>query len=332
MKSSKKKLVKYSIKLIITILLGWAIYRQVFAGENLHNLLKAIIIRFQGTALLWLFSAAVLVFLNYALETLKFRQLTRTFSEMNFWQSFKSVLAGTTIAIFTPNRIGEYAGRVVFFQPEQGWRVVIATLVGSLSQLLIIFTFGIPSAVYFSFKYLHTEPIVHYTTLSIGLIFILILYFVFFNIDLVIPVARRIPKIYLIKKYLVHLKVLKEFGANHLGRVLLLAGLRFFTYSMQYYLLLRFFGVGVDLKTGFIGIASIFLVQSSIPLPPVTGLLARGEIAIFIWSIFGAASINILAATFLLFLINVVVPALAGLILIISSNFLLFDNVDKGKA
>ncbi len=326
MQPSKKKLLQNGLKLLIAILLAWAIYYQVFAHENLENLVVSFSRHFQMPDLLWLLAACLLVFPNYLFENLKFRQLIRTFSDFSFMATFKSVVAGTTIAIFTPNRVGEYGGRVLFFRPEQGWKVVIATLVGSLSQLLALFTFGIPGAIYFTRKYLESEYIFMPVVLVLGVVFLAMLFFGFFNIDLVIPIARRIRFLHRFKKYLVHLKVLGEYSSAELRKTLAFAMLRYLTYSTQYYLLLQFFGIEVDWLNGMAGVASIFLVQASIPLPPITGLLARSEIALFVWGIFSDEPAKILAATFLLFIINIALPALLGFLMILRVNFSAYFN------
>jgi hypothetical protein len=70
------------------------------------------------------------------------------------------------------------------------------------------------------------------------------------------------------------------------------------------------------------GIATIFLVQASVPLPPAMGLLARSEIALFVWGFFTQDHVDILAATFSLFVINIAVPALLGLVFIVQVNII----------
>jgi len=91
---------------------------------------------------------------------------------------------------------------------------------------------------------------------------------------------------------------------------------------MQYFLMLRYFGIAVGPIEGLTGIATIYLFQTSIPLPPLMGLVARGELAIFIWGNFSANEINILAATFALWIINIIIPALIGTIFIGNINIL----------
>ena len=49
------------------------------------------------------------------------------------------------------------------------------------------------------------------------------------------------------------------------GKPSLMRFLRYMTYSIQYYFLLKFYGIHPPLLLGLAGIATIFFVQASIP-------------------------------------------------------------------
>ena len=98
------------------------------------------------------------------------------------------------------------------------------------------------------------------------------------------------------------------------------AALRYVLYSIQYYTMLRFYGIQLPLDAALAGVGTIYLLQTAIPLPPVLGLLARGEIALLVWGIWGGNSLSILAASYTLFVLNLVFPALLGLIFIVKKS------------
>lgn len=320
--SKAKPTLNLLLKLAITALLVWAIYRQVFAKQEALDIWHALVAHFYWPNLLWLVLVLLLAPLNQLLEVLKWRQLIADFSKMGFWSSFKAILAGTTIAIFTPNRVGEYGGRVLFIEEGQGWKAVIATMVGSLAQLLALLTVGLLGGLYFAAKFLEPEPYLMPVSVSLGAAFLALLYFGYFNIDVLVPLAKRIPLIVRFKKPLRHLTVLRHYHQRELRRALGFALLRYFTYASQYYFLLQFYGVPAPWLIGMAGIATIFLVQASVPMPPAMGLLARGEIALYVWGFLTQDRVDILAATFSLFVVNIVVPALLGLVFIVQLNIL----------
>jgi hypothetical protein len=325
-----KKALNFGIKMFIAALLAWAIYRQVFAHENMQGLWLAFLQHFNYPNIGWLLVVVLLVPVNLTMETLKWRQLIRSFSHLGFWKIFQAILAGTTIAMFTPNRIGEYGGRVLFIEKGKGWEAVIATIVGSLSQMLVLLSVGLLGTLYFSSKFFEPEPYIIPVSLSLGISFIVFLFFTYFNIDLVVPLAKRVPHIHKFRKWLRHLVVLRHYHSRDLRRTLLYSFLRYLVYSIQYYLLLQFYGVPVSWVMGMAGIATIYFVQASVPLPPVMALFARGEIALYVWGFFTQDKVDILAATFSLFVINIAVPALLGLLCIVQLNILKSIGYENG--
>ncbi len=317
-----KPILNLLAKLLITVLLAWAIYRQVFAKQQVDELWVALVLHFSYPNLLWLMAVLLMAPLNQILETLKWHELTRGFTKISFWQKLKAVLAGSTIGVFTPNRVGEYAGRLLFVEEGQGWKAVISTVVGSMGQLLVLLTAGLLGSIYFYGKFMEPEPYILPVALSLGTAFLGLLYFAYFNIDLAVVLAKRLPFAERLRRPLKQLAMLRNYHRRELGRAMWYAFLRYATFSTQYYLLLQFYGVPVPWLDGMAGIATIFLVQASVPLPPAMGLLARGEIALYIWGFFAGNRVDILAATFSLFVINIVVPSLLGLLFIVQVNIL----------
>jgi hypothetical protein len=155
--------------------------------------------------------------------------------------------------------------------------------------------------------------------------------FGFYNIDLMIPIFKKIPHIYKLKRFFKDIVVLKNYDTKTLSKALGFAFLRYLIYTFQYLLLLYFFGINVTLIEGLSGIATIFILQTSIPLPPLLGLVVRSEIAILVWGIFSNNELSILAATFVLWVLNLIVPALLGAIFIVNINVLKSLGYDKKK-
>jgi Uncharacterised protein family (UPF0104). len=75
---------------------------------------------------LWL--AVALMPVNWALETYKWYVLVNKFQPISFAKSFESVLSGLSFAMNTPNRIGEYGGRILYLQPAFRLRGIALTV------------------------------------------------------------------------------------------------------------------------------------------------------------------------------------------------------------
>ena len=154
------------------MLVTLVIYRQVFSKENIDGIWALFLVNMSTANLIWLVIAIALMPINWAFETMKFRTLIERFEKQNFWRSYQAILAGVTFSILTPNRIGEYGGRVLLVKPENNWKAVIATLVGSFSQLLVLLTMGLISLIFFANIYLNLEPIMLSGFLFLGSIFV----------------------------------------------------------------------------------------------------------------------------------------------------------------
>lgn len=310
----------WSIKFLLAALLVWAIYRQVFAKEEADEIWASFQFHFRSGNWHWLWWNALLIPVNWLLETLKWRHLIKGFSNYSLWRTFQAILAGVSVGIFTPNRVGEYGGRVLLVKAKHNWRAVISTMVGSLAQMLILLSFGLIGAIYFATHYLEVAAQQINWLIGLGSVGVILMWIAFYNIRHLLAWIKRFEWIHRFERYTKHLEVLTHYDAKALSIALLYSFLRYLTYSTQYYFMLRFFGIDLSLVVAYSGIATIYLIQSSIPLPPYLDLLARGEVALLIWSGFTTDEMAIFGSTFTLFIFNLMVPALFGMLIIFKSN------------
>jgi Lysylphosphatidylglycerol synthase TM region len=313
-------IVNILLKVILALLLIGALYFDIKVKGNIPELWAVFIKQLYSAEWIWLFLALVLIPFNWLAETQKWHQFVSRYQEFSKWQAYKAILAGVSFSIFTPNRVGEYGGRILFVNPKHQWKAVIANLVGNFAQLLVLFSTGIAGGIWFVERFYDFPSYWIYLFSICSIVGLGISFFAFYNIDLVIPIAKRIPFINHLKRFVKDIKVLKHFTNAELTDILKWAYIRYFIYSTQYFLLLRFFGIDIGLLPAYFSISAIFLIQTSIPLPPVMGLLARGNVAVQVWSFFGANQMSILATTFGLWIINLILPALFGTFFIFNVN------------
>ena len=60
------------------------------------------------------------------------------------------------------------------------------------------------------------------------------------------------------------------------------------------------------------GVSILFLIQSGLILPPILGLIARGEAALLVWSAYGVQAGDIVSAALIIWVFNLLVPATIG--------------------
>ncbi len=277
----------------------------------------------------WLIIAIILLPINWLLETIKFRSLLPVHQKLGFFTVLKSVMAGVTFSIFTPNRIGEYAGRIFFVKNSYRTRTVIATIVGSFAQQIILLGVGVIGFSIFLTSVIKIEKLYVIGIFIVAIAFIFLMLISYYNIDLALKVIKKIVGEHRFKTYLKQLKVLKFYTKERLTFGLMYAAMRYFVYSSQYFLVLKFFGAEISVLQGIISISTIYFLQTGIPLPPIVGMFARAEVALKVMGSYMISSLSILSATFTLWTINLFFPAILGMVFLLTINIV---NTTKNES
>jgi hypothetical protein len=303
--------------------LAWVLYRHsvwqpdAFDWRVLTDISR---IRVHGG---WLLAVILLIPVNWALETMKWQLFLRVFTRIPFSKALAAVLSGLVFSLFTPNRMGEYAGRMLLLPPNAIWGVTISSLLGSWSQWVILLLAGVPGVFVLSGVFLPDTPLsLRLGFLILGLGLALVLALGLFQLRLVVSFVRWLPGRKLRRRLWRQVILLHRYTPGDMAKAMLLAAVRYSVYCLQYYLLLRFFGIHPPLLTAVAGIAAIFLAQTSLPLPPLAGLMVRGELALSVWGYFSEDTVAMLASAYGLFILNLSLPSLLGAVMIIYHNFI----------
>jgi len=111
---------------------------------------------------------------------------------------------------------------------------------------------------------------------------------------------------------------LKNVRATLLIKLLSLSAVRYIVFIVQYFLLFHLFGVNIGWWQTFGSVSVIFLVLSIIPTFAIAELGLRGKISLKLLELFSTNSLGISITTVTIWLINLVIPAIAGSLLIAS--------------
>ncbi|MEN0005169.1 MAG: lysylphosphatidylglycerol synthase transmembrane domain-containing protein [Bacteroidota bacterium] len=304
------------------VLLVFLLWKQIVGRSDAANLWENFTVQFTIIQLPWIAGAILLMPLNWALETLKWRNLVLPFESISFWRAYRAVLAGASLAIISPQRVGDLGGRILLVSPAHQSKAVMATLICNWAQLLVLIVMGIGGVLLIIPILFDYRAELYWSTLLVGLLIIGAL-------GSMIYWRSRVVKYLLARSFFKKwpqltqpLELLRDYNNRQIAQTVLWATMRYLTYSLQYYCLLQFFGIAPPIVAAFGSIATIFLVQTSIPLPALIGVLARGEIAILMWTQYGATAIEALSASYFLFIINLIVPSLMGMVIILKLNIL----------
>ena len=311
--------INITIKALVVLLLSWVLYRNVLTSEEAVRIKAAFLNAIGLEQLPWLIICVLLMPVNWGLESAKWQALAARIERTSYGRAYQAILAGVTLSLFTPNRVGEYGGRILMVKSDHNWRAVVATMVGYISQWIPLLGIGTTGLLWTLYSHSNVNYYVLSGVMVIGFSFTLWWLVCYFRVSSVLPLLMRIKWL---RKYITHLEVLRKYRRHELVRILALSICRYSVYVTQYYLVLRFFGVEVGLLQGLAGASAIFIIQTSIPLPPVVSVVMRGEVALFVFGPYGANELSILASTYSLWMLNLILPALAGLVVIIRANVL----------
>ncbi len=253
--------------------------------------------------------AVCLVPLNWGVEAVKWKYLIKKIEPISISTALKAVLSGLSISIFTPNRVGEFAGKVFYLKTTEKLKATIASFIGSTLQLLVTVITGL-AAIYWFHKTHHNtfffQELFHLNKLFFFIVFIL----------LVVIIALSI--------YFKRSKIIEQtlqFKSRELFSVFFLSSLRYFIFSLQYYLILKMFGVDIAILDSFILIALTFFASAVIPTFALTEIAVRSASSVYFFSTVTNDSNAIVSASITLWIINLAIPALIGGAFIWQLNF-----------
>lgn len=235
-------------------------------------------------------------------------------------QSVKSVLSGITMSIITPNGIGDYGGRMLGIEKSKRSQALFYNGFLSLSQLLTTFIFGLLGLL--AVRERLSLPISDLVLLIISIALICIGLWVYFNSKF----QFGFVKVFLLKyKQAISFEILRK----RRFQVLFLSIIRYVVFCFQYYLLLRCFNFDIGIVETFCSIAVVYLCTAIIPTGWLSGLIVRGSVSFFVFqSVLHNGEFGVLASS-LLWIINLLFPALVGLYFI--KSFKLFPVVNLEK-
>lgn len=320
MKKGKQLSPFYSlaIKVVILLLLAFALYKQLFDNNQLSGVNEKLKDHIRENGSFLIVSVVVLMFCNWGLEALKWKYIINRITPIKFIRAFKAVWTGVTLGLFTPNRIGEYGGRILFIARKYRIQGVIASLIGSYAQILATLLTGVITLVLFVYHKQHLEGPAFTLITVLSAISIVILILAYYNLDIVINLFKKIKRLRRILSYVV---VLDRYHNRDYTLYFALSLLRYAVYTAQYLIFLKLFGVSLSIDNGIILVGVIFFAQTIFPTFAVAELLARGNIAVYFLKYYSENDFAAIAASTCMWILNLIIPAVLGYFFIARYNF-----------
>ncbi len=284
-----------------------ALYYQLFVQFDFQSTKDIFLQDFSVNRLIFALLALALMPINLGIEALKWQKVLKYSHQLTYSKAWQSIFAGISLSIFTPKRVGEYAGRLLIL-PKDHLKAIPSLLVSNLSQSIANISLGLMSLVLFALNFsIHIEQF-QWGILASVVLFVL-LTVAYFNVRYVISLLKKWKWT---KKWSHHIESIASFRFMDLSQVLTLSFLKYLVFIIQFVLLIAAFGVDLPWYWGLIAASCVFFVKTILPVPASVELAMRGSIALFFFSLLTTNQIGILVASIGLWIINLGVPALLG--------------------
>jgi uncharacterized membrane protein YbhN (UPF0104 family) len=262
----------------------------------------------------WALAALALLPANVGLEAYRWHRLVRRVAPaVRFRTALAAVVAGYPLGQLTPGRLGDYVGRVLYLRAVPAGASAALTFAERMATLACCLVFGLAALPFFFAANAGLATVAWAAVVAVaaggtaGLLACLL------HPDLGRrALATLLPFARLRRAF----ATLDRFdGADALG-LLALSALRYAVFSTQFVLLVRAFDPAAALGGAYLGVALVFFAKSAVPPVTLGDLGVRESAAVFFLGFYGVAEAAAFNASLGLFAVNILLPALAGLVLL----------------
>lgn len=234
-----------------------------------------------------------LSFLNWMGEVIKWQKLVLN---IDFKSSAKQSLISHSLALFTPQKLGEYGGKCMFYPKAQSYKIVALTASSHLTQLLTTICFGLLGILILASQINITEIF----AFKWSWLFIIIPCLFGFKI-----IRKQFKKMY---------SEFEKIEGSIFKKALFWSVFRYLMFSHQFLVLMWVFGIDIGYVEGMAVISLVYLTASLLPVFALADAVVKGSVALTIMSLIGYPNPALLVISFLMWMSNVMFPALLGYI------------------
>lgn len=263
----------------------------------------------------WVLSSVFLLlilcsFFNWFFEILKWKILVSAISNISFKSAAIQSLTAHAVAIFTPNRVGDFGAKMLFFETKYFKRIAGLNLLNNIAQMSATIAFGILGLVFVNtaiFPLIETHQFYFWLAFSLSIAFFLLM-FKMYN-----------------AKYFNQLKANLFLAKNKKKKLFIFAFVRYLFFSHQYFFIGWVLGWEVSYFTAMPFIFVLYFIASILPSIFVLDSALKAGIGVYLFSTIGVSSFIIISIATLMWLLNFALPAMIGNILMYKTKFKLPD-------
>ena len=262
----------------------------------------------------------LLIPVNWGFEALKWQLLGQKIEPLSFLRAYRAVMVGLTLGFITPNRLGDYAGRVLELKSRERLEAIGAVFMGRYCQLVATVLAGAAGLLYFILRF-YWAP---YPGVSLSVIFLLLglsaaMVLLLYNASAMVAVVAAVKPL---RRAVPYLAVMGAYTHREVSRLLLLSLGRYLVFLLQFILLLVLFEVRLTPVQYVSGVSGTFFLKSVVPSVSLLSDLGVRELsAMYLFGLLGEGRLQVLSASLSLWLLNIAVPSAVGLLFVLRLRF-----------
>jgi uncharacterized membrane protein YbhN (UPF0104 family) len=308
-----KKFLLVLAKVLVVALTLFLLYQAIFTAPDTLLSWGGILSNALQSPLRFLFIlTAALIPVNWGFEARKWQLLGQKLESISFWRAYRAVMVGLTLGFITPNRLGDYAGRVLELRSRQRLEAIGAIFIGRFCQLVATVLAGSVGLLYFIlvFGWQHYPGVslsVFVLLLGLSVAMLLLLY----NARAMVATVGGIRPL---RKFVPYLSIMGTYTSGEMTRLLWLSLGRYTVFLVQFILLLLLFEVRLSPLQYLSGVSGTFFLKSVVPsVSLISDLGVRELSAMYLFGLLGQERLQVLSASLSLWLLNIAVPSVVGL-------------------
>ncbi len=239
--------------------------------------------------------------LNWFFEIKKWQGLAGHIRTITWTEAAKQTLMSFSVSLLTPNRIGEYGAKSVFYAQPDYKKVWALTFASNFAQLFWTFIMGVAVLLFWwqhpAVKAYISQWHLPFNAVFLGIIAIGLIAFVIY-------IKHLKSKNYL----LLHKTVWQQ--------SLFYAGVRYAVFSSQFALLLYFLSHNIGLNFIYPAVFLSYFMASLIPVLAFFDWAVKSSVSVLVFGMINMPGALVFNVVSLMWLANFLIPFLAGLVLI----------------
>ena len=239
-----KKTISFILKISIVFFSIYFLYVQFILKIEDNQVNSFSIFRTINSNIFSFFLVFFMMFLNWIIEAFKWKLLIKKVEDISFWTSVRAVFSGITVSTFTPNRVGEYGGRIFCLSKADRFQSILITVIGSVGQLTTTIFFGL-----FGLMFLpnYLPEILDYNFFRLVSYKLCIICMCFLNLCLVLIflktsyLTKLLSHFKFLNRFKKYIDVFSFYSVKELFYVFLLSNFRYLVFTTQFFILLNTF-------------------------------------------------------------------------------------------